>query len=392
MKKSKALLLVAIMILPTVGWGQSSLYEVSGFIESLTSAAKYPRINDRLFDQEFHGRLNSQWYPSSSLRGEADLRARFFYGESVEKIPYFLDQLKVKYPFVNLDAVLWNRKKTIGYLQIDRLWLDYTSGSLELTMGRQRIAWGTALVWNVIDLFNPKSVLDFDYEEKPGSDAFRLQYYTGAVSKVDVAAMPNKTFRGSTVAGLSSYNKFGYDFYAIGGMRNDRWVAGGAWAGSILKAGFRGEFLVSESPSAKNNPSASAFAFWSNNPYLGAVLSADYTFPSSFYIHSEVLYYSNGKKNNAGLLQLAALEADMLSPARWSIYQEFSGDLNPLTKATIFAIFNPDDKSSIIVPMLTKSVSTNLDLLVIGLFATGNPNTEYNSYGSSAYIRLKYSF
>jgi hypothetical protein len=390
--KFKLLFLITIMVLPTISRGQSSLYELNGFIESLTSAAKYPLFNDRLFDQEFHGRLNSQWYPSYSLRGEADLRARFFYGESVEKIPNFLDQIKVKYPFVNLDAVLWDQKKTIGYLQIDRFWLDYTSGSLELTAGRQRIAWGTALVWNVIDLFNPKSVLDFDYEEKPGSDAFRFQYYTGAVSKVEAAAMPNKTFKGSTVAGLCSYNKFGCDFYAIGGMKNDRWVAGGAWAGSILKAGFRGEFLVSESPSADNNPSATAGAFWSDNPYLGAVLSADYTFPSSFYIHTEVLYYSNGKKTNAGLYQIASLEADMLSPARWSIYQEFSGDLNPLTKATVFAIFNPDDESSIIVPMLTKSVSTNLDLLVIGLFATGNPNTEYHSYGTSAYIRLKYSF
>ena len=32
------------------------------------------------------------------------------------------------------------------------------------------------------------------------------------------------------------------------------------------------------------------------------------------------------------------------------------------------------------------------DLLVIGLLAAGNQNSEYNSYGSSAYVRLKYSF
>ena len=392
MKYFKLLLLIAVLMLPHIGRAQSSFYAFNGFIESLTSTAEYPSIKGRLFDQEFHGRINSQWYPARSLRGEADLRARFFYGESVEKIPNFLDQLKVGYPFVDLDAVLWDREKTIGYLQIDRFWLDYTTGELESTGGRQRIAWGTALVWNVIDLFNPKSVLDFDYEEKPGSDAFRLQYYTGAVSKIDAAAMPAKTFKRSTVAGLCSYNKFGYDFYAIGGVRNDRWVAGGAWAGSILKAGFRGEFLVSESPSAENSPFGPVSAFWSDNPFVGAVLSADYTFPSSFYIHTEVLYYSNGKKANSGLYQIASLEADMLSPARWSIYQEFSGNLNPLTKATIFAIFNPDDKSSIFVPMLTNSVATNLDLLVIGLLAAGNQNSEYNSYGSSAYVRLKYSF
>lgn len=82
----------------------------------------------------------------------------------------------------------------------------------------------------------------------------------------------------------------------------------------------------------------------------------------------------------------------MLSPARWSIYQEISGDLTHLTRATLFGIFNPSDHSAVIVPMLTHSLSANLDLLLIGQFASGDPYSEYGDYGKSVFLRLKYSF
>ena len=42
--------------------------------------------------------------------------------------------------------------------------------------------------------------------------------------------------------------------------------------------------------------------------------------------------------------------------------------------------------------MLTHSLTTNLDLLVIGQFATGEKNGEFADYGNSVTLRLKYSF
>ena len=230
------------LFLTSALFAQLSPYQVNGYAEYLASTSRYPEIDSRLYDQLFHFRLNTYWYPSNVVRGSLQLRMRVFYGNSVEKIPDFLDQIRTNYDFTNLDAVLWDAKNSLGYAQIDRLWLDYSLKNLELTLGRQRIAWGTALVWNVIDLYNPKSVLDFDYEEKPGTDALRLQYYTGPVSRLELVDKPGETFKETIIAGLYSMNAYNYDFYVIGGARNDRWVAGGAWAGDILKAGFRGNF------------------------------------------------------------------------------------------------------------------------------------------------------
>lgn len=83
-------------------------------------------------------------------------------------------------------------------------------------------------------------------------------------------------------------------------------MVGGAWAGSVLGGGFRGEFLVSKSPGecdweddvVLHDSGGSVFA--SGNPVVSFVLSADYAFANSFYIHSECLFNSNGKEENAG--------------------------------------------------------------------------------------------
>lgn len=398
MDKKVPKILLLLLILPCPLWAQPSSFEILGYVKYLSSISDYPGVKGNLYDQQVHARINTVWYPTDSLRGQMDVRIRAFYGDSIEKIPGFSEEIINNYDFTNLDTLMWDRKKSLGYGQIDRLWLDYTKNDLEITLGRQRIAWGTSLVWNVIDLFNPKSVLDFDYEEKPGSDAFRVQYYTGAISKAELSIKPGKDGGHSSIAGLYLMNISGYDFYTIAGIRNNRWMAGGAWAGDVLDGGFRGEVLVSQSPdrdasqSQSNLPVPGDSIFASHRTVVSFVLSGDYTFANTFYIHTECLFNSNGKRQNAGLFQQEASDAGMLSPARWSIYQEFAYDLTPLMRATLFGIFNPDDHSSIIVPMLSRSLRTNLDLLLIGFLPSGEPNSEFGVYGRSIYLRLKYSF
>jgi hypothetical protein len=82
----------------------------------------------------------------------------------------------------------------------------------------------------------------------------------------------------------------------------------------------------------------------------------------------------------------------MLSPARWSVYQEFSYDITPLLRGSLFGIFNPDDGSYVIVPSVTYSIVTNLDLLLIAQVFEGDPLTEFGEFGSSFYFRLKFSY
>lgn len=396
MVMKKALLM--LILLPAMLCARLSSLEAGGYVKYLFSSTKYPLLSNRLNDHLIHARLNTRWYPAEPLMAALEIRFRGYYGGSVENIPGFSDQVKSQHEFVQLDAFLWEKKKTLGYGEVDRMWLDYSAGNWEVTLGRQRIAWGTALVWNVIDLFNPQSILDFDYEEKPGADALRVQYYTGPVSRVEVSVKPGKSKRGTTVAGLWLLNAREYDFYLIGGIRNNRWVVGGAWAGQISDAGFRGEFLFSQAPdkgAPERYPDLSPYGtsfFRYDKPVFSGVLSADYTFPNSLYLHSELLFNSNGKIRNAGIFYREALQVGMLSPARWSLFQEVGYDITPLLRGSVFGIFNPDDHSAVVLPYFTYSVITNLDLMVLGFVTSGKSGSEYGDFGNSVFVRLKYSF
>ncbi|MFO7524634.1 MAG: hypothetical protein R6W68_04210 [Ignavibacteriaceae bacterium] len=227
---------------------QLSPFEYNGYVKYLFSSTKYPVFNERFNDHLLHSRLNTRWYPSQSFTAALELRTRIFYGESVERIPVYSNLIKSKQGLINLDYILWDKNSSIGYIEIDRLWLDYVKNNWQVTLGRQRIAWGTSWAWNPTDLFNPKDVLDFDYEELPGADAVRIQYYTGPVTKIELAVSPGKKKEDLIAAGLISFNKWHYDFNLIAGLKKERWIIGGGWSGDILNAGFRGEVLFSQPP------------------------------------------------------------------------------------------------------------------------------------------------
>ncbi|MBS4035118.1 MAG: hypothetical protein KGZ85_11685 [Ignavibacterium sp.] len=389
-------LLIILLFSVNVSFAQLSSFDYNGYTKYLFSSVQYPIFNERFNDHLIHLRLNTRWYPAQSLTAALEFRTRFFYGGSVENIPFYSNLVKSKQGLVNLDVILWDKKKTVGYAEIDRLWLDYVKDNWQLTVGRQRIAWGTSWAWNPIDLFNPKEVLDFDYEEMPGADAVRIQYYTGPVTKVELAVSPGKDKADFTAAGLISFNQWNYDFNLIAGYKKERWVFGGGWVGDIIDAGFRGEVLISQAP--KQEYDSPFFQLnnieplTSDNLYGSLVISGDYTFPNSFYIHTELLFNSNGTNKNASVYQKEAIRLDMLTPARWSIFQEFAYQFTPLLRGVILGIFNPDDKSYVIVPSATYSLITDLDLYLTGFIFGGSKFSEFGDSGSSIFVRVKFSF
>jgi hypothetical protein len=389
------LIIIALPLFQT--FAQLSPFEFNGYAKYLFSSSKIPRIDDRLIDHLIHLRLNTRWYATQSITAAIELRFRAFYGESVETIPFYKELIQTEHDFAELDAFLWESEKSLGYLEIDRLWIDYYKNNLQVTLGRQRVAWGTCWVWNPTDLFNPLNVLNFDYEELPATDAIRGQYYTGAVTKIDAAYKPAKDPNNQILAGLWSVNKWDYDFNFIAGMRYKRWLGGFSWVGDILDAGFRGEVLVSQAPEMPDSnfiykligqPSLSSW----DKPIVSLALSGDYTFPNTFYIHTELLYNNLGKTNNTFLFQQEANTLGLLTAARLAVYQEFAYDITPLMRGSLFGICNPTDKSFVIVPSLSYSLITNLDLYLISMFFEGDPLTEYGEYGTSFYARIKYSF
>ena len=366
----------------TLAQAQSNNAELGGYTKYLFSRTE-SATHQVTYDHLLHARLNTKWFPMEDLSGIMELRARFFYGSIVEQTPGFADKLGHDAGFGTLGRVFWNERKSASYAEIDRLYLSWGPSSWQISAGRQRIAWGTNLVWNPIDLFNPQSVLDFDYEERPPVDAVRIQYYTGGVSKMELAVKPGAASSEAISAAQWSLNKWNYDFHFLGGSRSGNWFVGTGWAGDIAGGGFRGEVMASRIPKSYQS---------SSSAMISVALSGDYTFTNSLYIHTEALYNSEGVTNAATLFRANAQELGLLTPARWSLYQELSVNVSPLVHAGLFGIFNPSDRSSVIVPSATWSVATNFDLTFLALAFSGDALTEYGQLGSTLYLRGKFSF
>jgi len=336
-----------------------------------------------------HMRQNLRWYPTHTVTGALEVKTLFagvFLKPEIvdgivpaaDGVPEFQETRYFDWSWTPVD------EEDVSLITtIDRAWIDWYAGSAQVTAGRQRIAWGTNLAWNPIDLFNPYSPLDFDNEERPGTDGLRFQYYTGPSSKVEVAVAPAEEFEKSVGAALVKINRWRYDLHFLAGRRAKGTVLGAAWAGQIRGGGFRGEALYTY-------PDEDSRIL---DPYLVAGVSGDYTFPNSFYMLGEVLYNERGVTEPAGGLNLIrALTEGELTPARTSLFGQVAYVITPLIRGGISSILNPHDHSWYIGPSIDWSLATDLDFTAIALIFGGDEGTEFGDIGQMLFLRLKMSF
>lgn len=375
------------LIIPVFGLAQTNSLQVGGYVKYLYSNAELPSVG-RVNDHFLHSRLNSRLFLSEAVHVALELRNRFLWGGSIERTPDFLSSIRSKHEFWKGEITWWNTSSSVGYSEIDRLWLDVTHNQLEATLGRQRIAWGTALVWNPVDVFNPLSILDFDYEERPAVDAIRLQYYSSQVTKIELAVKPGATSSTGIAAAKVLLNQWNYDFHFLGGVRGKEPFGGFAWAGDIAGGGFRGELVTRRIGNRIRELFPSSDDSWSTT----VALSADYTFTNNTYVHSEFLYNSSGVTRDASAARPFSMALGLLSPARWSVFQELSFDVHPLVRVSGFVLYNPLDHSAAYVPSANWSALENLDISFFGVLSTGNEPSEFGSLGDSIVFRGKYSF
>jgi hypothetical protein len=351
-------------------WDQARLYIAS-------SGSQYT------LDNLLHCRQNLKWYAFDNVTLGLELKERVCAGKDAA---LFVDGISYvpRPPYFGWTRRFVDDKDLLVEGTIDRLWAELAWKSAELTVGRQRIAWGTNLVWNPTDIFNPSSPLDFDNEEKPGTDAARLQLYMGPNSSAEIAVAPGRDADSTTAAVRIKVNRWRYDWIMIAGRRASEGVAGFSWAGSIAGGAFRGELLFASPRSTGSN--------W-KNVYLTGSVSGDYTFSSSLYLQGSVLYYERGTTGKAGgekLLQ--SFMRGNLTPGRASVFGEVAKDLSPLWRADLVGILNPNDKSFYIGPSLRWSAVTNLDLTFLGLLFGGDDGTEFGDESTMIMLWGKYSY
>lgn len=151
---------------------------LNGYIKNLQEFSFVDRLEQLQWTTFLHNRLNFKYIPSNSITARLEVRNRVFYGDNVKNITGFSDYISQDNGIVDLSWNIIDNKDLLFNTTIDRALINYTKGDWDITVGRQRVNWGMNLVWNPNDIFNTYNYLDFDYEERPGSDAIRIQYFT----------------------------------------------------------------------------------------------------------------------------------------------------------------------------------------------------------------------
>ncbi len=359
-------------------------WALQGYVKSMQGLffIDFPGFSQQTITDNFlHNRLNFNWFPSDNWTYRMGLRTRFFYGEFTRLNPSFQESLdEGGNDILNL-SLLNIGDKVILHSIVDRAYFQYNRDKLEIRFGRQRINWGINTLWNPNDLFNAFAFTDFDYEERPGSDALRLQYYTGYAGSIELAIKAFDDTNEIVAAGLYKFNKWNYDFQLLAGWSKKDIVLGGGWAGNIKNAGFKGEFSWFN---AVDEATKNAFA---------ATISLDYAFSNSLFWMGGVLY--NLAAVNTANTNIFAFElsARNLYPFEWSVFSSVSYPITPLLSTSVALIYSPVTGHPLFAnPTLTYSLAQNLDADLVGQFIFQNSGNGYGSNTQVFYLRIKWSF
>jgi hypothetical protein len=360
---------------------QNNKLNINGYLSNLQTAM-FDSINQKWsIENILHNRINGKVYFSDVWKGAFEMRNRFFYSQDMNA-----SALQASGSDRGLANLTWNLAQGKSYIlssNIDRFWLSYEKGAVSVTLGRQRINWGQTFVWNPNDIFNSYSFFDFDYEEKPGSDAVRVQYYTSEVSSSEVAIKMNHEHK-ITLAGLYKFNRSNFDIQFLTGVLDSKdFVLGTGWSGDVGDMAFRGEMSYFQ----PMKHSSDTLGFWMVS------LGVDYLFTNSLSFQAEALVNNRKRPEGFSFIEIysAPLNVKNLAFTRYNLFAQISYPVKELFQASLSGMYFPELRGFYAGPGLTYSLSNNVDFSFrMQVFSAELNHVRQNL--DIAYLRLKINF
>ncbi len=360
-------------------------FYINGYIKDLQLFSFKDDADSIYLTNEIHNRLNFKIALPENFEINAGIRNRLFVGDQVKMIPGFADQINNDEGYMDLTFNWFETNSMVMNTTFDRLNVDWKKNKMHFRVGRQRINWGINLTWNPNDIFNSYNFLDFDYEERPGTDAVLAEYNITDFSGIDFAFSPSHEKDDATAALRYRVNTHGYDLQFIGGVCKTDIVAGAGWAGSIGEAGFKGEATYFHPKKEFTDSTGS----------LSASIAVDYSFKKGWYVNASALYNGYADINPQNILMLAdrTLSAKNLMPDVYSFMLQTSKSFSPLFSANFSVVYSPETKLIILLPYANYSVTNSFDLdLYVQSYFAENFEGEVEPVNNSVFLRMRWSF
>jgi hypothetical protein len=312
----------------------------------------------------------------ASLRLVLDNEAIF---GTVLDTPEFELFKRTRLTFYDMDVTIVDNPDLWAGISVYRFYLDIKCEKTQLTVGRQRVAWGSGRLWNPTDVFNPVSPFEIERDEKAGIDGGRLDYYINPLSSITLVFWQERDARENAVLRVRT-NFRGYDLSLLLGSLSNRNLVGFDFAGNLGNASLRGEATYEElinDDTFKNR----------EKEFIRAVLSLDYTFTNTLYVLIEY-FYNGGNVKEISFQEI--IQSEIITRNKNFLALGLGYDLTPLLRADGIAILDIDGGGVFFNPSIKYNVRENTDL-VLGTQLFGGDG-EYEGFPDIFYASIKIYF
>lgn len=321
----------------------------------------------------------------------------------------------------------YNPLEGTNNLTLDEAYTDIYLSSVDLTIGRQTINWGTADGINPTNNINPSGFNSFTNDSLKGEPILAAQgtYYG---RKWDVTAViipdfvpqqmaaiynsemgmvfdnlgenpqeyfaqkePKTNLKNMEYAFQAATRTMNYDlkFSYFHGFEDMPYlqaapaidpdtgtpivnysgdyrkvnIVGAAGASSIKSAGVWGEIAYIMPEEIEITPPSQLLSI--NEPYIEAVIGSDYIFENDVYLQAQYLYYGNGSLIIPYHQPGAEIEAGQYLMTRTSY------DIDQKNKVDLTVLYNIRDNDSMIIPSYTHQLTQVTDLKITPIVSVG---------------------
>lgn len=372
-----ATLLLIAMSIPSVSRAEAD-FEFKGYYKSLLAISRtvVPPQEDYTVDIN-RLRLELRGRPMQWLDYEVQYDNEAILGNYLRTSQFRRLQATSAAGYWDLDDDYLDRGSIHIRQRLYRGFASATVGRTKLTLGRQRIAWGSGRLWNPTDLLNPYNPTQLEFQERVGVDAALVEQSFGALSRVSLVYAPQRDASASRAVRFGT-NISEMDLALMLGKFHGQDVIGGEFAGHLAGAGVHME-------ASHTRPEGAP-------AYARAVLGFDYAFANTLTIGAELYWNGQGTSDPRRYDVDALLAGRIQNVGRRYVGAQARYEITPLVRSEGVLIWNADDGSRFFAPSLIYSFKENLDAGVGVQLFDGPDQSEYGRFESVYYASVQWFF
>lgn len=254
---------------------------------------------------------------------------------------------------------------------LDRAYFELYYPQFDLTIGKQRVAWGVSYLWMPLDYFNQINMLEPE-EELAGINAIRLYFplpnihILGIMTGVTAVISPKDSLNTSQYGIRLDHTISGTDL-SLSGFYD------GKLDKTIVGADIRSEWHVGFwSEVAYNQIDDSSF--WKE------VVGMDYTidYKRGIYVLAEYYHDESGKSDPKNYNFMEIVRGHRVTLAKNYLYGICRYPFTDYQSISLSTIYNLDDDSYLLIPEYNWNMMQNLDLTMGSYVLSGNEDGEFN--------------